>query len=165
LHVADRTTRTTSTTRTTGDAAGEREASAAADLAAILRIGVMRLSRRIRVERSGDDLTFNQLSVLGTLSRYGALPIGEIAARENVKPPSMTRTVACLEDLGLVTRTAGATDGRQVVIDLTDSARDVIDADRRRRDAWLSQRLSDLGPDEVALLSRVAPLLERLAAS
>ena len=44
-----------------------------ADLAASLRIGVARLSRRIRVERAGDDLTFNQLSVLGTLSRYGSL--------------------------------------------------------------------------------------------
>ncbi len=98
----------------------ERTATESADLAATLRIGVMRLSRRIRVERSGDDLTFNQLSVLGTLSRYGALPVGELAAHENVKPPSMTRTVACLEDIGLVTRRASPTDGRQVVVDLTE---------------------------------------------
>ncbi len=100
---------------TAGTCRGERTATESADLAATLRIGVMRLSRRIRVERSGDDLTFNQLSVLGTLSRYGALPVGEIAAHENVKPPSMTRTVACLEDMGLVTRRASPTDGRQVV--------------------------------------------------
>jgi DNA-binding MarR family transcriptional regulator len=125
----------------------------------------MRLSRRIRVERSGDDLTFTQLSVLGTLSRFGALPVGEIAARENVKPPSMTRTVACLEDLGLVTRTASETDGRQVLVDLTDAARAVIEADRRQRDAWLAQQLSGLAADEVDLLRRVAPILERLAAS
>jgi DNA-binding MarR family transcriptional regulator len=144
---------------------GERTANESADLAATLRIGVMRLSRRIRVERSGDDLTFNQLSVLGTLSRYGALPVGEIAAHENVKPPSMTRTVACLEDLGLVTRRASPTDGRQVVIDLTDEARRVMDADRRRRDAWLAQQLSALQPDELALLRQVAPILEGLAAS
>ena len=83
----------------------------------------MRLGRRLRVERSGDDLTLTQLSVLGTLARYGALPIGEIAAHENVKPPSMTRTVAYLEELGLVTRRPSATDGRQVVVDLTDRGR------------------------------------------
>src|SRR4051812_40204063 len=113
------------------------ETAETADLAATLRIGVARLSRRIRVERSGDDLTFNQLSVLGTLSRYGALPVGAIAAHENVKPPSMTRTVASLEELGLVPRRASATDGRQVLVELTDEARAVMEADRRRRDAWL----------------------------
>src|SRR3954449_11520885 len=105
------------------------ETAETADLAATLRIAVMRLSRRIRVERSGDDLTFNQLSVLGTLSRYGALPVGELAAHENVKPPSMTRTVACLEELGLITREPSPTDGRQVVVALTDEARRVMDAD------------------------------------
>jgi DNA-binding MarR family transcriptional regulator len=136
-----------------------------ADLAASLRIGVARLSRRIRVERAGDDLTFNQLSVLGTLGRHGAMPVGEIAAHENVKPPSMTRTVASLEELGLVTRRPGESDGRQVVVELTDRARQVMDADRRRRDAWLARRLADLDPDDVATLHKAAPILEALAAS
>jgi DNA-binding MarR family transcriptional regulator len=136
-----------------------------ADLAASLRIGVARLSRRLRVERTGDDLTFNQLSVLGTLSRYGAMPVGELAVHENVKPPSMTRTVASLEELGLVTRRAGVSDGRQVVVELTERAREVIEADRRRRDAWLARRLADLDPDDVATLRKVAPILEALAAS
>ena len=93
--------------------------AADAALASTLRIGVMRLARRLRVERSGDDLTLNQLAVLGTLRRYGALSVGELAGHENVKPPSMTRTVACLEEIGLVTRRPHATDGRQVVVDLT----------------------------------------------
>ena len=136
-----------------------------ADLTATLRIGVMRLSRRLRVERSGDDLTFNQLSVLGTLSRYGAMPVGELATHENVKPPSMTRTVASLEELGLVTRRPGDHDGRQVLVDLTDTARQMLDADRRLRDAWLVQRLSGLDAAELAQLRRVAPILERLAGS
>jgi len=136
-----------------------------ADLAASLRIGVARLSRRLRVERAGDDLTFNQLSVLGTLSRYGAMPVGELAVHENVKPPSMTRTVASLEELGLVTRRAGESDGRQVVVGLTERARDVIEADRRRRDAWLARRLADLDPSDVATLRRAAPILESLASS
>jgi DNA-binding MarR family transcriptional regulator len=139
--------------------------TAVADLAASLRIGVMRLGRRLRVERTGDDLTLTQLSVLGTLARHGALPIGEIAAHENVKPPSMTRTVAYLEELGLVTRRPSATDGRHVVVDLTAEAERVMDADRRRRDAWLAQRLAALSPDQRALLRAVAPLLDELASS
>ncbi len=136
-----------------------------ADLAASLRIGIARLSRRLRVERAGDDLTFNQLSVLGTLSRYGSLPVGEIALHENVKPPSMTRTVASLEELGLVTRRPSASDGRQVVVELTHRARTVIEADRRRRDAWLARRIGDLDPDDVATLRKAAPILEALATS
>jgi len=138
---------------------------AVAELASPLRISVMRLARRLRLERANDDLTFNQLSVLGTLFRNGPLTAGEIAAHENVKPPSITRTIACLEEQGLVTRRPHETDGRQVVVELTDEARRVIAADRQRRDRWLVQRLADLTDDELEALARVAPILERIAAT
>jgi DNA-binding MarR family transcriptional regulator len=136
-----------------------------AALASSLRISVMRLARRLRLERSGDDRTLNQLAVLGTLDRLGPMSVGELASSEKVKPPSMTRTVACLEEAGLVTRRPHDTDRRQVVVELTDAARDVLADDRRRRDAWLAQRLGALDADELELLHRVAPLLERLAAT
>src|SRR5215203_1040758 len=103
-----------------------------ADTAAALRLGVMRLARRLRVERDGNDLTFNQLAALGTLRLHGALTVGEMAALENVKPPSMTRTVAALEEAGLVTRRASEIDKRQVVVDLTEHAVRVLDEDRAR---------------------------------
>jgi DNA-binding MarR family transcriptional regulator len=138
---------------------------AVAELASPLRISVMRLARRLRLERSSDDLTFNQLSVLGTLSRSGPLTAGEIATHENVKPPSITRTIACLEELGLVTRRAHETDGRQVVVELTAEAERVLADDRRRRDQWLVQRLADLTDEELEALARVAPILERIAAT
>jgi DNA-binding MarR family transcriptional regulator len=133
------------------------------ELVAALRVGVMRLARRLRLERSGSDLTLTHLSALGTLSRYGDLTIGELAAMENVKPPSMTRTINCLQEFGLVTRTAHQSDGRQVVVGLTDHARAVLDEDRRRRDAWLALQLADLEPGERELLRAVAPLLDRMA--
>ncbi len=136
-----------------------------AALASSLRISAMRLARRLRLERDGDDLTFNQMAAIGTLNRLGALTIGDLAAAEKVKPPSMTRTVGCLEDLGLVRRRPHDTDGRQVVVELTEAAHDVLDRDRRRRDAWLTQRLDALDADERELLRRVAPLLDRLANS
>ena len=71
-------------------------------LSSALRVSVMRLARRIRLERSSEDLSFNQLSVMGTLLRSGELTLGELAAIERVKPPSITRTVNWLVDAGLV---------------------------------------------------------------
>ncbi len=134
-----------------------------AALASSLRNSVMRLSRRLRIERASTDLSLNQLAVLGTLGRRGPLSVGELAAAEKVQPPSMTRTVNCLCDLGLVRREPHPSDRRQVVVHLSDEARRVLDEDRRRRDAWLARQLDDLTPDERRLLRQVAPTLERLA--
>lgn len=135
------------------------------ELVAALRTGVLRLARRLRVERASNDLTLSQISVLGVLRHRGPQTPGELAAAENVKPPSMTRLVAGLEAAGLVTRRPHDTDGRQVVVELTPAALDVLDSDRERRNQWLSSRFADLTDDELALLDRVAPLLERIAAS
>lgn len=133
-------------------------------LASELRLSVMRLARRLRNERQPDNtLSVAALSALGVLFREGECTIGTLAAHERVQPPSMTRTVNCLVDEGYATRRPHATDGRQVLVDLTDKGREILLADRRRRDAWLAQRLRDLTPDERALLREVAPLLQRLA--
>jgi DNA-binding MarR family transcriptional regulator len=86
-----------------------------------------------------------------------------LAAIENVKPPSVTRTVNALEEAGLVTRTAHESDGRQVVVGLTQHAKAVLAEDRRRRDAWLAVHLAELDPDEIDTLRTIAPLLDRLA--
>jgi DNA-binding MarR family transcriptional regulator len=136
-----------------------------ADLAVAgeLRLAVMRLARRLRRERSSsDDLSLTQLSTLSTLELHGEMTLKELAAHERVQPPSMTKTVAFLEDKDLATRTADPTDGRQVLIALTATARALLKEDRKRRDAWLAQRLRDLTPDEVDVLRAAAPILERL---
>jgi DNA-binding MarR family transcriptional regulator len=125
----------------------------------------MRLARRLRLEKSSEDLSMNQLTALGTLHRCGELTVGELAGIEKVKPPSMTRTVNSLAEAGLVTRRAHPTDGRQVVVGLTPAASRVLDEDRRRRDAWLAKRLADLTADQRALLRDVAPLLDGLAST
>ncbi len=64
----------------------------------------MRLARRLRHERDNHGLTLSQMSVLGSLYRYGAKTPSELAAQERVKPPSMTRIVSVLEEHGLVVR-------------------------------------------------------------
>ncbi len=97
------------------------------------------------------------------LFREGECTVGGLAAHERVQPPSMTRTVNCLVDDGYVVRRPDATDGRQVLVDLTDKGREILLADRRRREAWLAKRLRELTPDERALLREAAPLIQRLA--
>jgi len=90
---------------------------------------------------------------------------GELAALERVQPPSMTRTVNCLHEGGYVVRRKNAADGRQVVVALSEKGGQTLAADRRRREAWLAQRLRELTPDERSLLRQAAPILERLASS
>ncbi|WP_395659539.1 MarR family winged helix-turn-helix transcriptional regulator [Nocardioides sp.] len=143
----------------------EKVARTDAGLASELRLSVMRLRRRLANERHPDnELSLNQMAVLGCLYRHGgALTIGELAAAERVQPPSMTRTVNCLEQSGEVVRRPHETDGRQVVVELSDLGRSRLLADRARRDAWLAQRLRELTPDERAILRRAAPILENLS--
>jgi DNA-binding MarR family transcriptional regulator len=137
-----------------------------AGLASELRLSVMRLRRRLANERHPDNpLSMGAMAVLGCLFRNGDLTVGELAALERVQPPSMTRTVNALEAGGYIARRAHETDGRQVVVVLSDQGRTTLLADRARRDAWLARRLRDLTPEERDLLRRAAPVLERLAHS
>lgn len=140
-------------------------AALAPAIASELRVSLMRIARRLRLERSSEDYTLNQLSALAVLDRDGDLTVGELATIERVKPPSMTRTVNSLVDAGLASRRPHDTDGRQIVVAITDEARAVLAEDRRRRDQWLSQRLAELDPADRELLARVAPILDSLASA
>jgi DNA-binding MarR family transcriptional regulator len=127
-------------------------------------MSVMRLRRRLAVERHpGNELSLGAMAVLGALFRHDGQSVGELARAERVQPPSMTRTINCLEEDGYVVRRPHATDGRQVTVSLSERGRDLVLADRRRRDAWLTQRLAELSPDQREVLRRAAPLLDRLA--
>jgi DNA-binding MarR family transcriptional regulator len=126
-------------------------------------MAIMRTSRRLRQERSTDDVTPGQYSVLAVLDRHGPCTPRELAAHEKVQPPSMTRTVAALAELGLVGRTEHPTDGRQVLVSLSAEGRVVVSETRRRRDAWLARRLAELTPAERDTLADAAALLLRVA--
>ncbi|MCZ3387077.1 MAG: MarR family transcriptional regulator [Actinomycetia bacterium] len=122
----------------------------------------MRLARRLRLERAEQDLTLTQLSALAALERCGPTTPGQLAAVERVRPPSMTRILAGLTDLGLIVREAHPTDGRQVLVDVSADTRAMLRADRRRREAWLAQRLATLDADQRRALREVIPILESL---
>ena len=139
-----------------------------AGLATTLRISVSRLARRLRVERTASGLaepvlSDTQFAALATLERHGPMSPGELAGHERVQPPSMTRVIAALEAWQLVTREAHASDRRQVVLTVTPQGRDLVARARRRRDAWLAQRLTELTPQERATLRAAAPILEKLS--
>jgi len=139
-------------------------------LATAMRISISRLARRLRVERLGlggteTVLSDIQLAALAALARHDSMTPGELAEHEKVQPPSMTRVIAVLEERGLVKREPHATDRRQVVLTVTGDGRDVVQRVRRRREAWLAQRLQELTPDDRQILRAAAPILEKISQS
>jgi DNA-binding MarR family transcriptional regulator len=142
----------------------ERTMRSDAGLASALASSIVRLSRRLRTERHS-DLTPNQLSALGTMRRQGALTLSALAAHEQVQPPSMNRTVNGLDERGLIRREAHPTDGRQVLLTISQTGDRILDAERRRRDAWLDLRLRELSAEDRAVLRDATVILERLAQS
>jgi DNA-binding MarR family transcriptional regulator len=133
-------------------------------LAATLRVSISRLNRRLRTERAdGAEVSLGALAVLARLHGEGPSTAGVLAKREGVRPPSMSKILEVLDDDGLIARTPHPDDGRQVVVGISDRGREVLLADRRRREAWLARALTELTADERAVLAAAAPLLERLS--
>ncbi|WP_227496965.1 MarR family winged helix-turn-helix transcriptional regulator [Planctomonas psychrotolerans] len=130
-----------------------------------LRVAVMRVSRRLRAERANDEVSDAQFAVLGFLFRDGPLTPGALSELERVSPPSMNRTVNCLADAGLVTREAAPSDGRKVLVTLTEAGRNTVLETRRRRSAWLYARLAELSPADRSVLTDAAVLLQGIADS
>jgi DNA-binding MarR family transcriptional regulator len=142
----------------------EKVARTDAGLASVLRLSVMRLRRRLVNQRDpGNQLSISMMAVLGALFRNGELTVGELAAFERVQPPTMTRKVTHLEEGGYVARRAHESDGRVVVVTLTEQGRSTVLADRTRRDEWLARQLRDLTPAERDVLRAAAPIIQRLS--
>ncbi|SFP46551.1 DNA-binding transcriptional regulator, MarR family [Amycolatopsis arida] len=134
-------------------------------LASRLRLAVVRLNRRLRAQRTSSDVSLTQISAMSTLHKCGAMTPGQLAAKEGVQPPSMTRVIAALEELGYVERRPHPTDGRQAIVELSGRGLDYIHATISAREAWLDKRLAELTDDERAVLSRAAEIIDRMAES
>jgi DNA-binding MarR family transcriptional regulator len=140
----------------------KRDASPAV-LAQTLRPSVMRLARRLRQMRDDSvDLNSNQLSAMAVLLNSGDLLMGELAAAEKVRPPSMTRIVNGLEARGYVARRPHPDDRRQCLVTLSDEGRRILLANRRRRDEWLAVRIAQLAPAEREVLREAIGILEKV---
>ena len=132
-------------------------------LAGATRIAVGRLGRRLRQEKAEHELSDAQFGVLALLHREGPRTLGELAEAERVRPPSMTRTVGCLVDDGLVERLPDPSDGRVTRIRATALGSELVLDVRRSRDAWLVARLRELDPAQRRLLQDAAALLREVA--
>ena len=131
------------------------------DVATRLRIAVNRLQRRLR-QQSLEGLSPAQASALGTVNRLGQPTLGELAAIEQVQPPSMTRIVANLADSGMVTREADASDRRSARVRITPAGTRALERMRTAKNAFLLRRLGDLSADEQRRAEELVGLLEHL---
>ena len=135
-------------------------------LAGELRPAVFRLARHLRQARADhEELTPSQLSAMGVLAREGELQIGELAAHEQVRAPSMTRLVDHLESRGLIRRSQSPTDRRACLVGLTEQGMDLLEPNRRRRNEWLAVRLEKLTEAERQTLQDAVPILLAIAES
>lgn len=128
-----------------------------------LRIALTRITRQLRAQRGEADLVEGHFGVLTTLHRHGAMTPGELADHENVRPPSMTRTVNALAEQGLVIKVEDPGDGRRVMVELTEAGGEEVRETRRRRDAWLTRQLRDLTPEERETLAAACELMSRIS--
>ena len=129
-----------------------------------LRALIGRLSRRMRQTSVVGEMTLSQASVLSLLEREGPATPGVLATRERISPQSMGTILISLEALGLVSRTPDPTDGRCLVISLTEAGLQAVRGARRQREERLARALADnFTAEEQQMLIAALPLLERLA--
>ena len=132
-------------------------------LAIDLRTAVMRTSRRLRIEATGDVITPGQYTVLAHL-RTESATLRELAEREHVQAPSMTRIVNALTEQGFVSRSPRPEDGRQVQIAITPAGETVLAEARSQRTAWLAQRVAGRSDEDRLTLSRAAHIMQEMSA-
>ncbi len=133
------------------------------EVASRLRIAVNRLQRRLRQESLG-GLSPAQASALGSVGRHGSPTLGELAALEQVQPPTMTRIVASLTEAGMVTRAADPNDRRSARVRMTTAGQRTLEQIRTRKNAFLLRRLDDLTSEEQRHATELVELLEHLLA-
>src|SRR5829696_7306902 len=129
------------------------------DLASRLRLDISRMARRLRQE-AGAELSPSQTAALATIERHGPLTPSELAGRERVQRPTVTRVLARLEEAGLVDRAADPQDRRSCLVSISGAGSELLQALRDRKDAFLAQRIDALEPADREALDRAAATLE-----
>lgn len=131
-------------------------------LANDVRMVCLQVSRRVRFE-STTEVAPHQFAVLAKLRRRPWTP-GELAEAERVSPPSMTRTVNCLVEDGLVEKYGNPADGRQKMLRLTPAGTELVERTIAARDTWMMRRLTELSTEDRAALARAVVVLQGVLA-
>jgi DNA-binding MarR family transcriptional regulator len=127
-----------------------------------LYVALGRLTRALRREAAA-PVSHGVLSALVTVVKEGPLRSGELAVREGVAPPSITKIVAGLEQASYVERVPDPEDGRAALISATPAGRALVESTRELRLHGLARRIDELPPDLAAALSAALPALEAIA--
>jgi DNA-binding MarR family transcriptional regulator len=133
--------------------------ASAAQVADRLHSAAIHLLRRLRVEDRATGLSGPRASALSVVVFGGPITLGDLAAAEQVKPPTMTRLVSALERLGLVRREGDDSDARLVRIRATPTGIRRLQEGRARRIARLQSVLQDLSDDDLVTMERAVTLL------
>ena len=132
------------------------------ELANRLRPVLLMLNRHLRREAHAEGITGGQAALLAQIRNHPQLGVRELAAREGISAPSMTRYLDRLEKAGLIVRTRSPDDARRIRLALTPKGVRVLRSVRRRRTAWLAERLDGLAPEEQRAVAAAIQPLARL---
>jgi DNA-binding MarR family transcriptional regulator len=132
------------------------------ELANRLRPVLLLLSRHLRREAHAEGITGGQAALLAQIRNHPQLGVRDLAAREGISAPSMTRYLDRLEKAGLIVRTRSPQDARRIRLALTPRGVGVLRSVRRRRTAWLAERLDGLAPAEQRTVAEAIEPLTRL---
>lgn len=142
---------------------GSSPAQEVREVADRLHSAATHLLRRVRVRDGELGLSPPRLSALSAVVFAGPITVGELAAAEHVRSPTMTRIVDGLVRDGLVLREPHPDDGRSVHVRATETGKLVLTRGRARRLEELGSRLAGLDPDDIRTLARAAELMEQVA--
>ena len=143
--------------------ASRRQVPPAARTADRLHSAAIHLLRRLRTEDDAAGLSAPRLSALSVVVFGGPLTLGDLAAAEQVRPPTISHLVRDLERDRLVRLSTDPVDRRVRRVEATPKGRRLLDAGRRRRVARLTAAVAALTPAEQRTLDTAAGLLERVA--
>src|SRR4051812_23669107 len=143
-----------------GDQSAQPDAALVADR---LHSAAIHLLRRLRAEDAASGLTAPRLSALSVIVYGGPLTLGALAAAEQVRPPTMTRLVAAMEEAGLVERERDAGDRRVVRMSATAKGKRILEAGRDRRIAVIAESLADLPDGDVGDIAKALDAIEKVA--
>jgi DNA-binding MarR family transcriptional regulator len=118
------------------------------------------LLRRLRREDAGSGLNGPRLSALSVIVFGGAVTLGDLAAAEQVRPPTMTRIVNALQEQGLIAKTKNAKDGRSLYLTATPAGKKLLMAGRERRVRALAAEIEALSPVQRKTLGEAAAILQ-----
>ena len=129
-----------------------------------LHSAAIHLLRLLREEDATSGVSAARLSALSVVVFAGPVTLGQLAAAEQVRPPTISGIVSGLETEGLIRRRPDPRDGRVQWVHATAKGRRVLARARRRRIEAFASRLRPFSAEDLATVERAAELIEQAVA-